>query len=308
MVSHDHADDAAVVRAGAGDQALVLTADVIAPLVDDAHTFGRIAATNSISDVYAMGGRPLYALNLVFFPDELLPIEVLEEMLRGVEHACAVAGVAIVGGHSVRDREVKLGLSVTGVVPPDAILTNRGARAGQALVLTKALGTGIIGTAIKNQLATTEQLDAAVASMTTHNAGALDAGRRHGVSACTDVTGFGLLGHLHNILRGSGLAARIDMTALPLLPGAVGHAANGQVPGGTRANLKFLEPNLTWTGTDDAILTLLAADAQTSGGLLLCVPQAAASPLVAELRDQSLPAAEIGELFAGDVGGIELAF
>jgi selenide,water dikinase len=316
LVSTDFADDAAVVRLGAdGDRALVLTADVIAPLVDDPETFGRIAATNSISDVYAMGGRPLYALNLVFFCDDKLPMSILEAILRGGAAACAEAGVAIVGGHTVRDPEVKYGLSVTGDVEVSAILSNRTAQAGQRLVLSKALGTGIIGQAIKKGSAAPEEAAAAVTSMTTHNRGALEAARRAGVTSCTDVTGFGLVGHLRNILRGSGLRGALDLDALPLLPGAREHAAAGRVPAGSRSNLEFIEPSLRGRdglGSDGELALLLASDAQTSGGLLLAVPAGGAAELVADLRGQGLPAAEVGELLAPDadagVGTIELRF
>jgi selenide,water dikinase len=312
-VSTDFADDAAVVRlGGAADRALVLTADVIAPLVDDPETFGRIAAANSISDVYAMGGRPLYALNLVFFPDDKLPAAVLEGILRGGAAACAEAGVAIVGGHTVRDEEVKYGLSVTGEVEVAALLSNRTARAGQRLVLSKALGTGIIGQAIKKQAAAPGEALAAVESMTTLNRGALEAGRRAGATSCTDVTGFGLLGHLRNILRGSGLRAAVDLDALPILPGAREHAQSC-VPGGTRSNLDFIGPSLRGRERLDSageLALLLACDAQTSGGLLLTVPAGAAADLVADLRAQGLPAADVGELVApaasDEVGAIEL--
>lgn len=311
LVSNDFADDAAVVRLDGGDSAAVLTADVIAPLVDDPETFGEIAATNSISDVYAMGGTPLYALNLVFFPDDQLPIEVLHAILRGGARACRRMGVAIVGGHTVRDVDVKYGLSVTGTVPVDRVLSNRDARAGQRLVLTKPLGTGIIGTVIKNQLATIEQTDAAVAAMTTPNASALEEARAHGVTSCTDVTGFGLLGHLRNILIGSKLAARIDLARLPELPGAMEHAIAGHVPGGSKANLAFLEPCLRRADGVDPIRVQLAADAQTSGGLLLCTPADRVDALVAGLRRRSLAAAVVGELFAPSAerpaGTIELA-
>jgi selenide,water dikinase len=320
LVSTDYADDAAVVRLGGGERALVLTADIIAPLVDDPETFGRIAATNSISDVYAMGGRPLYALNLVFFPDDKLPSSVLEAILRGGALACAEAGVAIVGGHTVRDAEVKYGLSVTGEVATDAILSNRTARAGQRLVLSKALGTGIVGQAIKKQVAAESEAAAAVQSMTTHNRGALEAGRRARVTSCTDVTGFGLLGHLRNILRGSGLRAAIDLGALPLLPGAREHAAAGFVPAGSKSNLEFIAPSLRGRDRLDAdgqLALLLACDAQTSGGLLMAVPAEGATQLVSDLRGQGLPAADIGELLSAratdqpgesDVGAIELRF
>jgi selenide, water dikinase len=301
LVSTDFADDAAVVRLDGAERALVLTADVIAPLVDDPETFGRIAATNSISDVYAMGGRPLYALNLVFFPDDKLPSSVLQAILRGGAAACAEAGVAIVGGHTVRDEEVKYGLSVTGEVEVEALLSNRTARAGQRLVLSKALGTGIIGQAIKKRAAAPAEALAAVESMTTLNRGALEAGRRAGATSCTDVTGFGLLGHLRNILRGSALRAAVDLDALPTLPGAREHAASGCVPGGTQSNLEFIAPSLRGHERLDAageLALLLACDAQTSGGLLLTVPAGAAAGLVADLRGQGLPAADVGELVA----------
>lgn len=296
LVSSDFADDAAVVRFGDGPRASVLTADVISPLVDDAETFGAIAATNAISDIYAMGGRPLFALNLVFFPEDQLPLEVLHAILRGGARACRRMGVAIVGGHSVRDGDIKYGLSVMGEVDRDRILSNRGASAGEVLVLTKALGTGIIGTAIKRELATDAEIAAACASMTTPNGEALDIALRYRVSACTDVTGFGLLGHLRNIVRGSAVDASVDMRALPLLPGALDHAREGRVPGGSKANLAFLAPMLRKTGTEDELSTLLAADAQTSGGLLLCVHPGDAEELTARLRDAGAPAAIVGRL------------
>jgi selenide, water dikinase len=315
LVSTEFADDAAVVRLGGDAQgALVMTADVIAPLVDDPETFGRIAATNSISDVYAMGGRPLYALNLVFFPDDKLPPWVLEAILRGGAAACAEAGVSIVGGHTVCDAEVKYGLSVTGLVEPAELLSNRTAEAGQRLVVSKALGTGVIGQAIKKEAARPGEAAAAIASMTTHNRGALEAARRAGVTSCTDVTGFGLLGHLRNILRGSGLSAAVELAALPLLPGARDHAAAGCLPAGSKANLEFIAPWLRGRerlGADGELALLLACDAQTSGGLLLATPAAAAAGLVDDLQAQGLPAADIGELTRPDAGGagaIELRF
>lgn len=286
---------------------LVLTADIIAPLVDDPATFGAIAATNSISDVYAMGGVPRFALNLAFFPDDQLPLEVLADIQRGAAAVCAAAGVAVVGGHTVRDHEVKFGLSVTGEVPLDDVWSNRRGLAGQALVLTKALGTGIVGQAIKKGAASPAEAAAAITSMTTRNQGAMEVGRRHGVTAATDVTGFGLAGHLRNILRGSGLAATIDHAALPVLPGVAALVAAGHVPGGSKSNRGFLAPSLDWRGPEAAReLTLtLVTDAQTSGGLLLCLPADHAAAAVAELEAQGLPAAHIGELRARDPGEVE---
>jgi selenide,water dikinase len=300
VVGAEFADDAAVVRFGEDGRGLVLTTDVIAPIVDDPEAFGEIAAANALSDVYAMGGVPRFALNLVFFPDDKLPLEVLHAVLRGGARACARAGALVVGGHSVRDPEPKFGLAVTGEVALDRVLSNRTARAAQVLVLSKALGTGVLGTAIKQGAASAAELAAAVASMTCLNDQALAAARAHGVTACTDVTGFGLLGHLRNILRGSGLAARLAMRRLPALPGALEHIAAGRVPGGSRSNLAFLASDLRVHGIEEPALLLLAADAQTSGGLLLTVDEARAGALCAELRARGQLGCVIGQLQAAD--------
>jgi len=309
VVDHALSDDAAIVKV-APDRQLVLTADVIAPLVDDPDAFGAIAAANSLSDVWAMGGEPRFALNLVFFPDDQLPLDVLDAILAAGARTCAEAGVAIVGGHSVRDAELKYGLSVTGEVAPDAVWSNRGARAGQRLVLTKALGTGVIGQAIKKGVASPEAAAAAIRSMTTLNQRAARVGRAHGVTCATDVTGFGLLGHLRNILRGSGVAATIELAALPVLPGALDHLRAKLCPAGSKANRAHVAPDTAWHGGapltaegDDSpreLLASIACDAQTSGGLLLCVPAERAAACVDELRAAGLPAAAIGTLRARD--------
>jgi len=297
------ADDAAVVRFGDDESCgLVLTTDVITPIVDDAATFGAIAACNALSDVYAMGGTPRYVLNLAFFPDDALPLSVLREILCGAAEICAQAGALVVGGHTVRDAEPKFGLAVTGEVQRAQMWSNTGARAGQALVLTKALGTGVIGSAIRAGSASAEEIDAAVASMTTLNRGAMVCARRVRVSSATDVTGFGLLGHLRNILRGSALAARLRMESLPALPGVLAKIRADKVPGGTRANLRFVSRWLAYEGAEDPARTLLAADAQTSGGLLLCVDAEDADALVGELIGAGLPARRIGELLAPSEG------
>ncbi len=283
VVDQEFSDDAAVVVPSDGGRGIVLTADVIAPLVDDPEAFGEIAATNAISDVYAMGGEPRWALNLVFFSDEVLPLDVLHAILRGGARACARAGVAIVGGHSVRDPDVKYGLSVTGEVALGEVLSNRGARAGDALILTKSLGTGVIGNAIKAGVASATEIATAIRIMTRLNRDGLAVARRVGATALTDVTGFGLLGHLRNILRGSGLAATIDLGQLPVMGGVHEHARAGLVPGGSRSNRAFLSPSLRWAGgapvgadtrVDDPhdLQLAIACDAQTSGGLLMCVP------------------------------------
>ncbi len=316
VVDHELSDDAAVVRAPAGGRDLVLTADVIAPLVDDPETFGAIAAANAMSDVWAMGGEPRFALNLVFFPDDQLPLEVLDAILAGGGRACAAAGVAVVGGHSVRDAEVKFGLSVTGDVGPGELWSNRTARPGQALVLSKALGTGVIGQAIKKGAASEAQAAAAIASMTALNRDAARIGRAHGATAATDITGFGLLGHLRNLVRGSGVGARIELDRLPLLPGALELMRAGLCPGGSKANRAHVAELVRWAGgaaftaepADDSERELrasLACDAQTSGGLLLCVPADRAAACEGELRAAGLPAAQLGEL-RGEPG-VELA-
>ncbi len=311
VVDHAFRDDAAVVAGPRPGYGLVLTADVIAPLVDDPATFGAIAATNAISDVYAMGGEPRFALNLAFFSDENLGLDVLAAIQRGAAAACATAGVAVVGGHSVRDPEVKFGLSVTGEVRLDDVWSNRRGAPGQALVLTKALGTGVISQAIKAGTASAEETAATITSMTTLNRGGMEVGRAHGVTAATDVTGFSLAGHLRNILRGSGLSATLEHAAIPLLPGVAAHIAAGRVPGGSKSNRTYLEPSLDWRGPpgDDVRERVITAitDAQTSGGLLLCMPAERAADAVAALRAQGLPAAHIGALREREPGEPEAA-
>src|SRR6266581_6104445 len=222
----------------APDRAIVATVDFFTPIVDDPYDFGRIAATNAFSDIYAMGATPLFALNLVGWPRDRLPFDLLGEVLRGGADVTRAAGAFLLGGHSVDDPEPKYGMTVIGEVHPDRIVTNAGARAGDALVLTKPIGTGALTTALKRDLATAAELAPAVQSMTTLNAGAARAMRATGggVHAATDVTGFGLLGHLHNMLMASGLAAEIDAGSVPLLPQAVELAERGAIPGGTKRN------------------------------------------------------------------------
>jgi selenide,water dikinase len=311
IVDHAYSDDAAIVRV-AGGRDLVLTADVIAPLVDDPEAFGAIAAANSLSDVWAMGGEPRFALNLVFFPDDVLPLDVLDLILAGGARVCREAGVAVVGGHTVRDPEPKFGLSVTGDVGPGELWTNRTAQPGQALILTKALGTGVIGQAIKKGLASESTAATAIKSMMTLNASAARVGHAHGVTAATDVTGFGLLGHLRNIVRGSNVAATIELGALPLLPDAIEHLRAKLCPAGSKANRAHVAPDTAWAdGTplsveggdsERELIASLACDAQTSGGLLLCTPADRADACVAALRGEGLAAARIGSLAAPGSG------
>lgn len=313
VVDHAYSDDAAIVKVANGRD-LVLTADIIAPLVDDAETFGAIAAANSLSDVWAMGGEPRFALNLVFFPDDVLPLDILDAILQGGARICREAGVAVVGGHTVRDPEPKFGLSVTGDVGPGELWTNRTAEAGQALILTKALGTGILGQAMKKGAASPEAMAAAIKSMTTLNAEAARIGHSYSATSATDITGFGLLGHLRNITRGSNVAATIELAALPLLPDAKTHLAAKLCPAGSKANRAHVAPDTRWADgrafsaeqaddSDAELIASLACDAQTSGGLLLCVPAARAAACVASLTAAGLPAAQIGTLAGRDADG-----
>ncbi len=287
-------DDAAVYRV-APDRALVATVDFFTPIVDDAATWGAIAAANALSDVYAMGARPLFALNLVGWPRETLPFELLGEVLRGAAEVTTRAGCLMLGGHSIDDQEPKFGLVVLGEVHPDRMLTNAAARPGDRLVLTKPLGTGILTTALKRELLPEAALEDAVRSMTALNDGAARAALTAGVRCATDVTGFGLLGHLGNILAASGVGARIEWGRLPILPGAVELAARGCVPGGTRRN--YEAEHVEWADDVNEAERLLAVDAQTSGGLLLAVPPAWLETLLAALHREATPAAAvIGEI------------
>ncbi|HWM11077.1 MAG TPA: selenide, water dikinase SelD [Solirubrobacteraceae bacterium] len=272
LVAADTADDAGVVQL-TPDLAIVHTADFFTPIVDDPYAFGRIAATNALSDVYAMGARPVSALNLVAFPLETLGPDVLREILRGGADAVAAAGAAIVGGHSIDDPEPKYGLAVTGIVAPDAVLTNAGGRAGDALVLTKPLGAGAVATAIKRGLASDELVARAVTVMTTLNDLAADQARAAGARALTDVSGFGLLGHVHELAEASGVAAEIDAAAVPAIEGVLELLADDRaVAGGSRRNRADAETFTTWGDVSEPRRRLLT-DAMTSGGLLAAVPE-----------------------------------
>jgi selenide,water dikinase len=296
------ADDAAVYRL-TPETALVQTVDYITPLVDDPYQYGQIAATNAISDVYAMGGRPMLALNIVAFPTGALPMDVLGEILRGGADKAAEAGVRIIGGHSIDDHEPKYGLAVTGVVHPARVLRNSTARPGDRLFLTKPLGTGIVSTAIKRDLAAAALVERAVRMMTTLNSGAALAALAVGVDACTDVTGFGLLGHLCEMTAGSRCGARLTFRQVPFLEGVHELAAQGIVPGGTRRNLAYVEPFVSFDAGLDPVQRLLLADAQTSGGLLLAVPAERTRQLREALHANHVPViAEVGEMVA-DAGG-----
>ncbi len=300
LVGTETGDDAAVWRLD-DDRAIVSTADFITPVVDDARTWGRVAAANSVSDVYAMGGRPLFALNLVGWNTDALPTSLLGELLAGGQDIASAGGFAIVGGHTIDDPEPKYGMSVTGEVHPDRILTNAGLTPGQDLILTKPLGIGVITTAIKADVASEEVATGAIASMTRLN----DVGSRLAVAAgatgCTDVTGFGLLGHLGRMALESDVRATVDFDAVPFLPGALDHAEAGIMPGGSRRNLDW-GGELLDAGSHDELHQLLIADAQTSGGLVFGVDPGETAGLLSELAATGHTAAKIGGTSAGQAG------
>ena len=294
LVGFDTADDAGVYKISAS-QALVQTVDFFTPIVDDPYIFGQIAATNSLSDVYAMGGRPLSALAMVCFPEKG-DIEVLEHILSGGLSKMMEAGCSVIGGHSVRDPEIKFGYAVTGMIHPDRVWKNATARAGDRLILTKALGTGVISTAIKRGEAKQAWIDAAVKSMTTLNAKASEIASRFEVHSATDITGFGLIGHLREMAKGSGVSARIDAARIPLLEGALECVRAGFIPGGLNANRDFAECVVGYEGEIPAEVKTMLFDPQTAGGLLLSVAATDAAGLVVELKAAGVPAVEIGEM------------
>jgi selenide, water dikinase len=300
LVDASTGDDAAVYQISE-DRALVATTDFFTPIVDDPYDFGRIAAANALSDIYAMGARPLFALNLVAFPRNLLDRNILTEILRGGSEIALHAGIAVIGGHSIEDQEPKYGLCVIGEVDPRLMVRNAGAQPGDMLVLTKPIGTGVIATALKNDAASTDVIDDAVRSMVTLNRPAAEAMLRVGVNAATDVTGFGLLGHLTSMIRASGVTARIRAGLVPLLRGARELAEAGHIAGGTRRNLSDATQIVDFRSDVSDVDRLLLCDAQTSGGLLIAVPHDRADELVQALREAGTPSAAIvGDLRPGE--------
>jgi len=309
LVDASTRDDAAVYQL-TPDRAIVATVDFFTPIVDDAYDFGRIAATNAFSDLYAMGATPLIALNLVGWPRDTLPYELLGDVLRGGADIAKEAGAFVVGGHSVDDPEPKYGMVAIGEVHPDRIVTLARARAGDVLVLTKPIGTGVLYTALKRDLATAADLAPAVKSMTTLNAGGARAMRALGekVHAATDVTGFGLLGHLHNMMNASGTAAELDAATVPLLPRAMELAERGTIPGGTKRNREALNAHVKFGAEVPEPLRVLLFDAQTSGGLLISVEAGQADALVNALEREGTPAAvRIGRVARGTPGSITVS-
>lgn len=303
LVGYATGDDAAVYRI-ADDRAVVVTADFFTPIVDDPYDFGRIAAANALSDIYAMGARPLFVLNLVGFPRELLSQGALEEILRGGSEVAREAGVPTLGGHSIDDAEPKYGLVAIGEVDPARMITNAGARAGDALVLTKPIGSGIIATAIKKGTAPPDVISGAVEVMATLNRRAAEAMLRAGVHAATDVTGFGLLGHLHKMLHASGVSGRLRAGDVPFLIGARELAEAGHIPGGTHRNLADLERMVDFSDDLDEAARILLSDAQTSGGLLMAVPVDRVEGLLEDLTGSVPASALIGSVGDGAAGHI----
>src|SRR5712671_758798 len=296
LVGFDHADDAGVYQI-APDQALVQTVDFFTPIVDDPYTFGQIAATNALSDVYAMGGQPLTSLALVCFPEKA-DLAILERILAGGLSKMVEAGCTVIGGHSIRDDETKFGYAVTGLVHPKKILANTGAKPGDALVLTKPLGTGVISTAIKNGKAEPGWIEAAVQSMTTLNkqAAELIGKKQYRVHAMTDVTGFGLIGHARELALASNVALRFFTKDILILPGALDCIRAGNIPGGLKANREFAECVVGYEASIEAELKTLLFDPQTAGGLLISIAEDDCAEFVLELDNLGIPARHIGNV------------
>jgi len=307
LVGHEWADDACVYKLRP-DLAVVQTLDFFTPIVDDPYLFGQIAAANAVSDIYAMGASPIFALNIVGYPMATLGHEILARILQGGSDKCAQAGIFVVGGHSIDDAEPKYGMAVTGVVHPDKIMSNAGAKVGDKIVLTKPLGTGVQTTAVKRGLRTEAQIEQAITTMAALNKPGGDAIAEVGASAATDITGFGLIGHLRGMAAASNAGAVLHVDALPAIAGTLDLIAQGCYPGGTRKNSLYYAQ---WTDFDPAITEhekLLVNDAQTSGGMAICVPAGNADALVASLqRHGALAASVIGEFRAERPGRVQVA-
>lgn len=298
LVGTDHFDDAGVYRLD-DSTALVMTVDFFPPLVNDPYTFGRIAAANSLSDIYAMGGRPLAALNIVGFPDKDLPVEILGEILRGGGERVAAAGAVVAGGHSVRDAEIKYGLSVTGIVHPDRVLINGGAKPGDVLVLTKPIGSGVLTSAAKAGKIAEDDLAEAIDVMIDLNAGACEAALEVGVHAATDITGFGLAGHAGEMAQSSEVTIALDIEKIPILPGAMELARQGNRTRASASNRDFAAPTTRVEGDPVALRVEFAYDAQTSGGLLISVAADNADDLIRHARHLGAETARVvGEVLA----------
>ncbi len=302
-----HFSDAGIYRISA-TQALVQTVDFFTPIVDDPYTFGQIAAANSLSDVYAMGGKPLTALNIICFPVSCQPLAVMEAILRGGYDKVIEAGAVVVGGHSIEDPEPKYGLSVTGLVEIDQLITSHGAKPGDFLVLTKPLGTGIISTALKGGMIAEKEAVEAVRGMAQLNAAASEAMSEVGVSACTDVTGFSLLGHLREMLIASAVSAEIDYQKVPLYPAVTEMTAMGMIPAGAYRNLEYIRPHIDWQGRPEAKedALIIMADPQTSGGLLVALSPEKVDRYLALLNEKGTAGHPIGRIITNQAGRITI--
>jgi selenide,water dikinase len=295
LVGFNKADDAGVYRLD-DKTALVQTVDFFPPIVDDPYFFGQIAAANALSDIYAMGGRPITALNIVGFPSSTMPGSILADILRGGMEKIEEAGAVVVGGHSIKDKELKYGVAVTGLIDPSQVKTNDAARPGDLLFLTKPLGTGIITTGIKNKVVEPSLVDLVVRQMASLNRGAAEAVQSCDAHAVTDITGFGLLGHGFEMASASRVTLRLYAGAVPILPEAVRLAGQGMNPGGANDNRKYLEGHVRIEGQLDSDLEKVFYDPQTSGGLLIAVAAECAADVAAALKDQGLPHEVIGRV------------
>lgn len=303
LVGLETSDDAGIYRL-TPDLALVQTVDYFTPIVDDPYEFGQIAAANALFDIYAMGGTPLTVLNIVGFPITKLDKSILADILRGAAQKVSEAGATLVGGHSIDDVDPKFGLAVTGTIHPDRVWTNKGARAGDALIITKPIGAGIVTKAIKEAKASQESIDEATRWMVMLNKSAAQIAHQYEVHGATDVTGFGLLGHALEMARGAHLTLHIEADAVPVVVGTRDYALQGLVPAGSKRNLAFVSEATVFAPDIDATTRQILADAVTSGGLLLAVSASQAAPLVAELRAAGLDfAAIIGHFVAGEAVG-----
>jgi len=300
-------DDAAVYRVSA-DRAIVATVDFFTPIVDDPYTFGAIAAANALSDLYAMGATPLFALNIVAWPRDPELLELVGPTVRGSADKAREAGVFVLGGHSIEDREPKFGMVAIGEVHPEQLLTNAGAQAGDQLVLTKPIGTGILATALKRSSITDANMAEAVRAMTTLNAGGAAAMRDVGtaVHAVTDVTGFGLIGHLHSLLSASGMSGTIDASTVPVFDRVLDLIVDGAIPGGTIRNAEAAAAYTAWHPDVDQATRTALVDAQTSGGLLIAVAPAATTHLLTSLEKQGTMAVVVGTIEHGPAGAVEV--
>jgi len=306
LVGTDTSDDAAVYKID-DRTAIVQTVDFFTPILDDPFQFGAVAAANSLSDIYAMGARPLFALNIVGFPSNRLPMSVLEEILRGAQSKADEAGISVIGGHTVDDTEPKYGMAVTGVVAPDRVLANRGARPGDSLILTKPIGTGVLSTAMKQGLLSPDQARLLYETMAALNRAASEAVQKVGAHSCTDVTGFGLLGHMMEMLKASGVSAEVRADDVPLLAGAFDLAASGVVPGGTKDNEAHTARAVRYGDGVPQTTRLLLNDAQTSGGLLVAVAGDKTEELMSALREGGVvDAARIGEVVKAEDVSIDV--